>query len=96
MQEEFRARRLEQEMQQHKTNSMSKQLCDQVHRGADDIATTDVADIKIAMTAKVYAPYDGDIVDDVQDNIENVEEFEMYEKFVLQHAVKNSKLGVSC
>jgi hypothetical protein len=91
MQEEFRSRKLEQELQNHKLSSMSKSLRYLVHRGADDITTADVSDIKIAMTAKAYSKCDADVLEEIGENPKDLEEFEMYEKFILQQAMKNSR-----
>lgn len=91
MQEEFRARKLEQELQKHKNSSMSRPMCYPVHRVADDIAAADVSDINIAITAKSYARCDADMVEEIGESPKDVEEFEMYEKFILQNAVKNRK-----
>lgn len=91
MQEEFRVRKLEQELQKHKNSSMSRPIYHSVHRVADDIAAADVNDINIAMTAKSYARCDADMVEEIGESPKEMEEFEMYEKFILQNAVKNRK-----
>lgn len=91
MQEEFRARKLEQELQKHKNSSMGRLRYYPVHRVADDIIAADLSDINIAMTAKSYPRCDADMVEEIGESPKDVEEFEMYEKFILQNAVKNRK-----
>lgn len=93
MKAEFRARKFEQELERHKNSSASRFQYNSVHRVADDIAATDVGEINIAMTTKSYARCDADMVEEIGESPKEVEEFEMYEKFILQNAVKNSRIA---
>ena len=47
------------------------------------------------MTAKAYSKCDAGILEEIGDNPKDLEEFEMYEKFILQQAVKNSSIWLS-